>query len=119
MGCRVQSKSHEDANKREPNSTPGMAQARPEINTEQEDQWVVLRNEVEQEDTQRQPGQGRAGGEQRGTRDEANTRWESFESLEQSQNAVDIVGVGVGGGGMDAVDRMIDMRVLAVRYPAL
>ncbi len=56
MGCRVQSKSHEDANKREPNSTPGMAQARPEINTGQEDQWVVLRNEVEQEDTQRQPG---------------------------------------------------------------
>src|SRR6266851_2015660 len=119
MGCRVQSKSHEDANKREPNSTPGMAQARPEINTEQEDQWVVLRNEVEQEDTQRQPGQGRSGGEQRDTRDDANTRWETFESLEQSQNEVDIVVVGVGGGGMNAIDRMINMRVRGVRYLAL
>src|SRR5216684_1824599 len=131
MGCRVQSKSHEDANKREPNSTPGMAQARPEINTGQEDQWVVLRNEVEQEDTQRQPGQGRSGGEQRqpgqgrpggeqrDTRDDANTRWETFESLEQSQNEVDIVVVGVGGGGMNAIDRMINMRVRGVRYLAL
>ena len=98
---------------------PGMAQARPEINTGQEDQWVVLRNEVEQEDTQRQPGQGRSGGEQRDTRDDANTRWETFESLEQSQNEVDIVVVGVGGGGMNAIDRMINMRVRGVRYLAL
>jgi len=96
-----------------------MAQARPEINTGQEDQWVVLRNEVEQEDTQRQPGQGRSGGEQRDTRDDANTRWETFESLEQSQNEVDIVVVGVGGGGMNAIDRMINMRVRGVRYLAL
>ena len=131
MGCRVQSKSHEDANKREPTSTPGMAQARPEIYTGQEDQWVVLRNEVEQEDTQRQPGQGRPGGEQRqpgqgrsgreqrDTRDDANTLWETFESLEQSRNQVDIVVVGVGGGGMNAIDRMINMRVRGVRYLAL
>lgn len=98
---------------------PGMAQARPEIDTRQEDQWVVLRNEVEQEDTQRQPGQGRPGGEQRDTRDDANTRWETFQSLEQSQNQVDIVVVGVGGGGMNAIDRMINMRVRGVRYLAL
>jgi cell division protein FtsZ len=96
-----------------------MAQARPEIYTGQEDQWVVLRNEVEQEDTQRQPGQGRPGGEQRDTRDDANTRWETFQSLEQSQNQVDIVVVGVGGGGMNAIDRMINMRVRGVRYLAL
>ena len=119
MGCRVQSKSHEDANKREPTSTPGRAQARPEIDTGQEDQWVVLRNEVEPEDTQRQPGQGRPGGAQRDTRDDANTRWETFQSLEQSQNQVDIVVVGVGGGGMNAIDRMINMRVRGVRYLAL
>jgi len=96
-----------------------MAQARPEIYTGQEDQWVVLRNEVEREDTQRQPGQGRPGREQRDTRDDANTRWETFESLEQSQNEVDIVVVGVGGGGMNAIDRMINMRVRGVRYLAL
>ena len=119
MGGRVQSKSQEDANKREPTSTPGRAQARPEIHTGQEDQWVVLRHEVEQEDTQRQPEQGRSGGDQRDTRDDANTLWESFQSLEQSQNQVDIVVAGVGGGGMNAIDRMINMRVRGVRYLVL
>src|SRR5260370_1251505 len=98
---------------------PGMAQARPEINTGQEDQWVVLRNEVEQEDTQRQPGQGRSGGEQRDTRDDANTRWETFESLEQSQNEVDMVVVGVGGGGRRAREGVKNRGVRGVRYLAL
>ncbi len=114
-GGRVQSKPHEDANKRELTSTS----ARPEIYTGQEDQWVVLRHEVEQEDTQRQPGQGRSGGDQRDTRDDANTLWESFQSLEQPQNQVDIVVAGVGGGGMNAINRMINTRVRGVRYLAL
>jgi cell division protein FtsZ len=113
----VQSKSHKDANKREPTSTSGMAQARPERYTKQEDQWAVLQHEVEQEDVHRQ-AEG-PGGDQRDTEDDANTLQESIQPIEQAPNHVDIVVVGVGGGGMNAIDRMINTRVRGVRYVVL
>ncbi|HKV01601.1 MAG TPA: hypothetical protein VJQ26_05720, partial [Ktedonobacteraceae bacterium] len=113
----MQSKSHEDANKREPTSTSGMAQARPERYTKQEDQWAVLQHEVEQEDSHRR-AEG-PGGNQRDTEDDADTLQESIRPIEQAPNHVDIVVVGVGGGGMNAIDRMINTRVRGVRYVVL
>src|SRR5258708_15664349 len=94
-----------------------MAQARPERYAEQEDQWAVLQREVEQEDVHRRAeGPGR---DQRDTEDDANTLQEFIQPIEQAPNHVDIVVVGVGGGGMNAIDRMINTRVRGVRYVVL
>ncbi len=117
MGDLVQSKSHEDANKREQTPAPerGMAQARAEMY----DQWAVLRQEVEREDINRQDERGRSSPDRRGTHDDTTTPRLSFQPLEQSPNQVDIVVVGVGGAGMNAVNRMIKTGVRGVRYLAL
>jgi cell division protein FtsZ len=42
-----------------------------------------------------------------------------LEELSQASHKVDIVVVGVGGGGMNAINRMIDTRVRGVRYVAM
>jgi cell division protein FtsZ len=124
----VQSNSHEEANKREqtPLSGSGMAhQSGFEMNPGQEDQWAVLRHEVEKEDVNRQEKRERSARDQRDTEDDANTSTPTPQTsfqlrpIEQSPNQVDIVVVGVGGAGMNAVNRMIDMRVRGVRFVAL
>src|SRR5260370_40914824 len=94
-----------------------MGQARPERYAKQEDQWAVVQREVEQEDVHRRAeGPGR---DQRDTEDDANTLQEFIQPIEQAPNHVDIVVVGVGGGGMNAIDRMINTRVRGVRYVVL
>jgi cell division protein FtsZ len=117
----VQYKPHEDANKREhtPQQWKGMAQAKPEVYAEQ-DQWAVLRHEVEDEDMKRQDERGRSGWEQRDTEDDAIDSQAAMEAeLEESPNHVDIVVAGIGGAGMNAVNRMINRRVRGVRFVAM
>ncbi|MBO0792905.1 MAG: cell division protein FtsZ [Ktedonobacteraceae bacterium] len=91
------------------------ARARQE-HARQEDQWAILRHEVEEEDKQRKEEPGWSGWEQRDTDEEVNASLSSLEELSQATHKVDIVVAGVGGGGMNAVNRMIDTRVRGVRY---
>lgn len=121
----MQSMSHDDANKREkaPDVWAGKPLAKPDVYEEQEDQWAVLRHEVEVEDMTRRDSQdGRDGPdwEQRNTEDDANSSQSPFDLQDQlNQHHVDIVVAGVGGGGMNAVNRMIDARVRGVRFIAM
>ena len=120
-GC-VQYKPHEDANKREhaPQQWKGMAQPKPEVHGMQEDQWAVLRHEVEDEDMKRQDERERSVWEQRDTEDDAITSQASSDAeFEESPNHVDIVVAGIGGAGMNAVNRMINRRVRGVRFVAM
>src|SRR5215475_5433787 len=122
MGGCVQYKSHEDANKREhaPKQWKGMAQAKPEVYAEQEDQWAVLRHEMEDEDMKRQEERDWSVREQRDTEDDATTSQAALDAeLEESPNHVDIVVAGIGGAGMNAVNRMINRRVRWVRFVAM
>src|SRR5947209_3605394 len=97
-----------------------MAQAKPEVYAEQPDQWAVLRHEVEDEDMKRQDGQEQPGWEQRDTEDDAIDSQASMEEeLAESPNHVDIVVAGIGGAGMNAVNRMINRRVRGVRFVAM
>src|SRR2546426_6747374 len=127
-GGRVQSKSQGDANKRKQNAKPGLGKAQQsgsETDAGQEDQWAVLRHEVKEEEINRQEKRERPRWDQRDTEDDRNAPTPqaqvSFqpEAVEQTPNQVDIVVAGVGGGGMNAVNRMINTRVRGVRYVAL
>jgi cell division protein FtsZ len=123
----VQSNSNEGANKREqtPLSGSGMThQPGFEMDAGQEDQWAVLRHEAEEEDINWQEHPEWSGREQRDTEDDARTSTPqvSFQSQfieAQAPNHVDIVVAGIGGAGMNAVNRMINMRVRGVRFVAL
>lgn len=122
MGGRMQSKFHDDANQRE--QTPqrsGMARPKPDVYAEQDDQWAVLRHEVEIEDMRWQEKRGGSDWEweQRDTDDEAISSQMSYRELEEAESQVDIVVVGVGGAGMNAVNRMIDTHVRGVRFVAM
>ena len=123
MGGRMQSKFHEDANKREqsPRQWSGMARPKPDVYAEQNDQWAVLRHEVEGEDMRWQEGQRGADWErdQRDTGDDAMPEQMSYDEFEDAESQVDIVVVGVGGAGMNAVNRMIDTHVRGVRFIAM
>jgi cell division protein FtsZ len=121
----VQSKSHEDANKREQTPAPrsGMAHQsdfESQNDTGEVDQWAVLRHEIE-ESINRQEERRRPGPEQPGTEDDTDTPQGTFQPqhLEQSPNHVDIVVAGIGGAGANAVNRMIDAGVRGVRFVAL
>lgn len=90
----------------------------------QEDQWAVLRHEAEEADTNWQEERDWSDRDQRDTEDDAGPSIPeaSFQPQfieEQSPNHVDIVVAGIGGAGMNAVNRMINMRVRGVRYVAL
>jgi cell division protein FtsZ len=92
-----------------------MAQARSEMYARQEDQWVVLRHEVEEDIKQQEEGD-QPGSDRQDTENDANYLRVSYPSLEQLPNHVNIVVAGVGGGGMNAVNRMIKARVRGVRF---
>ena len=119
----MQSMSSDDAFKRDmaPKPRAGKSEIRADeyVYEEQEDQWAVLRHEVEVEDMQRQDERVRSDWNQRNTGDDAITSQSQYEDLEQAQHHVDIVVVGVGGGGMNAVNRMIHTRVRGVRFVAM
>ena len=92
---------------------------RPDVYEEQEDQWAVLRHEVEVEDMQKQEERGRSSWDQRNTDDDTIPSQSTYAALEEAQHHVDIVVVGIGGGGMNAVHRMISTRVRGVRFIAM
>lgn len=88
---------------------------------------AILRHEVEEEDMQRKEDSVRSGWDQRDTEGEAIA---SFSSLNESAQApdelaqqapynVDIVVVGVGGGGMNAINRMMRTHVRGARFIAM
>src|SRR5947209_2668897 len=120
-GC-IQSMSHDNAFKRDiaPKQWAGKPQSRPaDVYDEQEDQWAVLRHEVESEDAKRQDERVRPGWNRRDTEEDVLPTQSPLDALEQGLHHVDIVVAGVGGGGMNAVNRMISTRVRGVRFIAM
>ena len=117
----MQSMSHDNASKREmaPKQWAGKPEGRPEVYEEQENQWAVLRHEVEAEGVKNQDEQIRPGWKQRDTEEDAKSTQSSLEAIERAQHHVDIVVAGVGGGGMNAVNRMISTHVRGVRFIAM
>jgi cell division protein FtsZ len=118
----MQSRFHENASRREQAPKPGMARPQSDVYAEQDDQWAVLRHEVEIEDRRWQEKQGDADWEweQRDTdEDTPSSSRMSYQELEEAESQVDIVVVGVGGAGMNAVNRMIDTHVRGVRFIAM
>jgi len=113
--------SHDNASKREmaPKQWAGKPESRPEVYEEQEDQWAVLRNEVEAEGVKSQNERIRPGWNQRDTEEDAKPTQSPLDAIEQAQHHVDIVVAGVGGGGMNAVNRMISTHVRGVRFIAM
>src|SRR5947207_11375289 len=120
-GC-IQSMSHDNAFKRDraPKQWAGKPESRPaDVYDEQEDQWAVLRHEVESEDAKRQDERVRPGRNRRDTEEDVLPTQSPLDALEQGLHHVDIVVAGVGGGGMNAVNRMISTRVRGVRFIAM
>lgn len=123
MGVCMQSKPH-DASKRGNSPERWVGQsgrkesvARPDVYDEQADQWALLRHEVEGANMQRWNERNEAGWDVRHTDAEAvNTPYLYGEQQEQQ---VDIVVAGIGGGGMNAVNRMISTHVRGVRFVAM
>jgi cell division protein FtsZ len=110
-----------DAYKRDMASEPWFekARVRPDVYEEQEDQWAILRHEVEGEDMQRRLERVRSGTGQRDTEEDTISSQSSFDALTQATQTVDIVVAGVGGGGMNAINRMIEANVRGVRFVAM
>ncbi len=110
-----------DAYKRDMACEPWLEQARirPDMYEEQEDQWAILRHEVEGEDMQQRLERVQLGREQRDTEEGTVSPRSSFDALRQATHTADIVVVGVGGGGMNAINRMIDANVRGVRFVAM
>ena len=119
-GC-MQSMSHDNASKRDmaPKQWPGKSEVRPDVYDEQEDQWAVLRHEVESEHVKRQDERNRSDWNQRDTEEDATPTQSPLDALKQALPHVDIVVAGVGGGGMNAVNRMISTHVRGVRFVAM
>jgi cell division protein FtsZ len=87
---------------------------------EQEDQWAILRHEVEGEDMQQGLERVRSSSrEQRDTEEDTIASQSSFDALTKATQTVDIVVAGVGGGGMNAINRMIEANVRGVRFVAM
>src|SRR5437762_1386254 len=124
MGVCLHSMSHDDTPMRKdpPNQSAGKDRVHKPIrptsarSKELEDQWALLRHEVEVEDTKHQDEPGQANWEQRATDEEAISPQTPFDTLDPTQHHVDIVVVGIGGAGMNAINRMISARVRGVRF---
>ncbi|HEX4203667.1 MAG TPA: cell division protein FtsZ [Ktedonobacteraceae bacterium] len=104
------------------------AQTTPDSHEEQEDQWAILQYEAVEEEDMQQKDLMRSGWDQRDT-DGSTTisSSSSFDELpqdfeddeESNPNHVDILVAGIGGGGMNAISRMIHTRVRGVRFVAM
>ncbi len=94
---------------------------RPDVYEKQEDQWAVLRHEVEEAGMNQQNERTRPDWNVRNTDGTASPQFiqSPFDPQMQGQHAVDIVVVGVGGGGMNAINRMMSARVRGVRFVAM
>src|SRR6266700_717419 len=121
MGGCMQPRSPDDAFRHEiaPQQRNRMAEATSDAYEEQGDQWAVLRHEVEVEDMKQQGRRAKVGREQRNTEEDTIFPQPSIHRLEEEQHHVDIVVAGVGGGGMNAVNRMISTQVRGVRFIAM
>jgi cell division protein FtsZ len=112
-----------DAYKRNMASGQWLASANhtPDTYEKPADQWAMLRREVEKEDVQRKAERTRPGRDQRYTDGNAISSPSPFdlEMTEDAPHHVDIVVVGVGGGGMNAINRMIAANVRGVRFVAM
>jgi cell division protein FtsZ len=115
----MQPMSH-NAYKREIASEQWREQAgiRSDVYEESEDQWAILRHEVEEVDMQRRVEQERSDWSRRDTDEEAISSQSATNALEAT-HVVDIVVAGVGGGGMNAINRMIEAKVRGVRFVAM
>jgi cell division protein FtsZ len=111
----------QDAYKRNIASEPWFekAEVRSDVYEEQEGQWAILRHEVEGEDMQWRLERVRSGRGQRDTEDDPVSSQSSFDALGQATHTVDIAVAGVGGGGMNAINRMIEANVRGVRFVAM
>src|SRR5215472_7313376 len=150
MGICMPSMSPDDAYKHEI-APHQRREAKSDVYDEQEDQWAVLRHEVEVEDMKQDKSGGRdhllpvpqtgqplntpwaadrgagnlpshtpvPGRGQRNTEEDGISPQSSVYALQQNQHHVDIVVAGVGGGGMNAVNRMISTGVRGVRFIAM
>src|SRR5579859_477274 len=123
-GGNMQPEFPRDADKRSPQVGPGMAHYSSNFEQEQADQWAVLRHEVEDETVKRndkRAGAARSDWDQRDTEDDSLAAQNpyDYEMIEEVPNHVNIVVAGVGGGGMNAVNRMIAARVRGVRFVAM
>jgi len=97
-----------------------MEQARvgPDVYEEPEDQWAVLRHELEEGDMQRRVEQERSDWSRHNTDEEAISS-QSVTNTLAATHRVDIVVAGVGGGGMNAINHMIEANVRGVRFIAM
>ena len=97
------------------------SKARPDVYEKQEDQWAVLRHEVEEAGMNQQNERARPDWNMRNTDGNTSPQFvqSPFDPRMQGQHAVDIVVVGVGGGGMNAINRMMSARVRGVRFVAM
>src|SRR3989440_9913994 len=120
MEVRMQSMPHDNPFQHEVTPQPWVEKtaAKPDVYEEHEDQWAVLRHEVEVVDMQ-QNEPVRSAWDQRNTEDDDTSPQSPFALPEQTPIHVDIVVAGVGGGGMNAVNRMISMGVRGVRFIAM
>jgi cell division protein FtsZ len=99
-------------------SGAGRTAIRSDVYDEQEDQWALLSHEVEGANMKRWDDRGSAEWGPRNTDGDTSDATHPFgDQLEDQQ--VDIVVAGVGGGGMNAVNRMINTRVRGVRFIAM
>jgi cell division protein FtsZ len=132
----MQPESREDANQRHTPPQPGKGGPRYAANSpghasNQDDQWAVLRHEIEAEEQVRheemewreqpaQDGESRqAEGNERDTEEDATASQTPYDYDDQAPRHVDIVVAGIGGAGMNAVNRMIHTRVRGVRFVAM
>jgi cell division protein FtsZ len=118
----------DDAYKRNMDQEQWMEKARNKPAAEQNDQWALLHNEVAgtpeflAQSQADQINQRSSGWGQRYTDGEPLSSSHSpfaFEAPMQAPHHVDIVVVGVGGGGMNAINRMINTHVRGVRFVAM
>src|ERR1019366_4404882 len=123
MGVRMQQPMCHDAYQRvtDPEQWREKARTTPDA-YEQGDQWAILRHEVE--DGSLPTPEERIGTtwEQRNTEEDTEknrTILSEHDALNEAQHHVDIVVVGVGGGGMNAINRMIATKVRGVRFVAM
>ncbi len=107
-------------------SKPASHGVRPDVY--EENQWAVLRHEVQAMATQRQEERenvgniGNKGWQPRNTDGPLSiptSPFHAYEELQEAQHHVDIAVVGVGGGGMNAINRMMNARVRGVRFIAM
>jgi len=118
MGVRMQQPMSHDAYKQDTTSERWATHADEYV--QQEDQWAILRHEVEKVPSTEE--RGAVIWDQRDTEEDSQHQravTRDQELLAEAQHHVDIAVVGVGGGGMNAINRMIATKVRGVRFIAM